>query len=136
MKIASKVFLILGMIIFPVYALVLFFAPNAVIDFLEPLYNTSLNRDAMKQVMLILAIIMSVYSVIALVIGILAIQKLHYAATKKELIVFGVLSILFVSAIGGILMLCIPNEELNAGRTISLNEISAPTQENLDQDQQ
>lgn len=136
MKIASKVFLILGMIIFPVYALVLFFAPDSMINIFELLYGENLNRDAMKQVILIMAIMMSVISVIALVIGIFAIQKIHYAASKKELIVFGVLSILFVSVIGGILMLCIPNEELNAGRTISLSEISAPTAENSDQKQE
>lgn len=138
MKAVSKVFIILGMIFLPLCAILLFTAKELLFDFL--IQNipdlTSTEIEFLERYFLVISIIMTVISVIALVVGSVSLYKLNTAKAKSELVAFGILTLLFVSLLGGIFMLCVKNEDLNAGRTISLNEISAPTQENPNQDQQ
>ena len=48
-----------------------------------------------------------------LIIGILALNKLDSAKNKDELLVMSILTTLFCSAIAGIFMFCIKEEEIN-----------------------
>lgn len=133
MKTASKVFLILGMVVYPIYALSLFFAKDAIIEILSQ--TISYDEEALKGTLTICAIIMLIYSIAAIVVGVLSIRKLNSATSKNELVLYGVLSLLFVNVIAGVLILCIPEDQLNHEPVVSVNSI-LPTEENTDQNQE
>lgn len=133
MKTASKVFLILGMVVYPIYALLLFFAKDVIIEILSQ--TNSYNEEALKGTLTIWAIIMLIYSIAAIVVGVLSIRKLNSATSKNELVLYGVLSLLFVNVIAGVLILCIPEDQLNHEPVVSVNSI-LPTEENTDQNQE
>lgn len=133
MKTASKVFLILGMVVYPIYALSLFFAKDAIIEILSQ--TISYDEEALKGTLTICAIIMLIYSIAAIVVGVLSIRKLNSATSKNELVLYGVLSLLFVNVIAGVLILCIPEDQLNHEPVVSMNSI-LPTEENTDQNQE
>lgn len=133
MKTASKVFLILGMVVYPIYALSLFFAKDAIIEILSQ--TISYDEEALKGTLTICAIIMLIYSIAAIVVGVLSIRKLNSATSKNELVLYGVLSLLFVNVIAGVLILCIPEDQLNHEPLVSVNSI-LPTEENTDQNQE
>lgn len=133
MKTASKVFLILGMVVYPIYALSLFFAKDAIIEILSQ--TISYDEEALKGILTICAIIMLIYSIAAIVVGVLSIRKLNSATSKNELVLYGVLSLLFVNVIAGVLILCIPEDQLNHEPVVSVNSI-LPTEENTDQNQE
>lgn len=130
MKTASKVFLIIGMVILPFYTLLLFVAKDAVLE-----YFVQDDKEIMGKALTIVSIAMAIYSVISIVVGILAIQKLKTAKNRNELVPLGIVSIFLVSLFGGIFMLCVKDEELNAGHAISMSEIPATTRENPNQNQ-
>ncbi len=134
MKTASKVFLIMGMVILPLYAIMLFTSKDVMLEFL--IQAEMQDVEMMDKLLSIMAIVMAVCSVIALVVGSLALQKLKTAKNKNELVLFGVLSIFFVSLLGGIFMLCVKNEDLNAGTIAPVSEEPASMEENTNQNQE
>ena len=60
-----------------------------------------------------ISIIFQFWLIFPLIIGILALNKLDSAKNKDELLVMSILTTLFCSAIAGIFMFCIKEEELN-----------------------
>ena len=68
-------------------------------------------RKASK-VFLIIGMCLTFYLVFPVVLGIFALKKLNEATSSKDLTKWGILSIIFVSVLGGIFMLCIKDAEL------------------------
>lgn len=69
----------------------------------------------MKQLIKVFTIIGMVcgfWMIFPIVIGIISLKKLDEAETKDDLTTWGVLNLIFCSLIGGILMLCISEDEL------------------------
>lgn len=64
------------------------------------------------KVFIILGMIVGCWMIIPVIVGIFALKKLNTAKTKSELTVMAVITLLFCNLIGGILMLCISDEEL------------------------
>ena len=65
------------------------------------------------KVLLIVGMVLQFYLVYPIILGVIAIKKLENATTKSDLTAWGVISIFFVSTVGGILMLLVPEEELS-----------------------
>ena len=61
---------------------------------------------------LIIGMILEFYLIVPLIIGILTIKRINNAKTTDELRGWGIASILLVSVLGGIFVLCIKDEEL------------------------
>lgn len=61
---------------------------------------------------IILGIVLTFYLIVPLILGIIAIKKLDSAQTADELVGWGIVTLLFVSNIAGILMLCIKDSDL------------------------
>lgn len=64
------------------------------------------------RIFLIIGMVLTFYLVFPVVFGIIAIRKLDYGATKEELTLWGVLSVFFVSTLGGMLMLLMDPKEV------------------------
>ncbi len=64
------------------------------------------------KVFIILGMIFGFWTILPLIFGIIALKKLKTATTKQELTTTAILTLLFCSLIGGILMLCIKDEDL------------------------
>ncbi|MBQ8868158.1 MAG: hypothetical protein IJ027_00370 [Oscillospiraceae bacterium] len=64
------------------------------------------------KVFIILNMICGFWAILPLVFGIIALKKLKTATKKDELTTTAVLTLLFCSLIGGILMLCLKDEDL------------------------
>ena len=64
-------------------------------------------------VFLIIGMVLTCYMVFPVVIGALAIKHLNKAKTTDELKVWGILSVFFVSTLGGVFMLCVRQSELD-----------------------
>ena len=62
------------------------------------------------KVFLIIGMCLTFYLVLPLIFGIITIKKLDTVLTRGEIIPWGVLSIIFVSQIGGILVLCMSDD--------------------------
>lgn len=71
------------------------------------------------KVFLIIGMCLTFYLVYPIVLGIKALKKLEEAKTTDDLRLWAILSIFFVSSIGGLLMLLLKQEDLN------YNEIQA-----------
>ena len=69
------------------------------------------------KVFLIIGMVLGFYAVFPLIFGVKTINRLNCARHKSQLTAWGVLSIIFVSIIGGILVLCIPQKELDKNPT-------------------
>ena len=69
-------------------------------------------RKAAK-VFLIIGMILQFYLVFPIIVGINAIKRLNNALTVDELKGYGIASIICVSVLGGIFMLCVKQEELD-----------------------
>ena len=87
----------------------------------------------MKQaakVFLIIGMVMFGALIVPIIIGVYAIKKLDTAKHKHELEDWAILSMIFVSLVGGILMLCISEDELaeNNGEVIDakVEEVDKP----------
>lgn len=65
------------------------------------------------KVFIIIGIVLEFYLIVPLIVGVIALKKLKRAQNKDELVTIGVLTLIFCSMVGGILMLCIPEEDLN-----------------------
>lgn len=69
-------------------------------------------KNAAK-VFLIISMILYFELVFPLILGAIALSKLDHPRSKEEVRTWGILSIIFVSILGGIFMLCIKEEDLN-----------------------
>lgn len=67
------------------------------------------------KVFIIIGMVCTFWLIFPLVVGILALNKINNAKSKEDLTAMAVLTILFCSFLGGILMLCIPDTEFNGG---------------------
>ena len=65
------------------------------------------------KVFIIIGIVVGFFWIAPPIVGFIALDKLKTARTKSDLTAVGVCTLLFCSLIGGILMLCIPETELN-----------------------
>ena len=70
------------------------------------------------KVFIILSMIGLCFLIVPIIVGAIALHKLEKATSKNDLIVIGVLTILFCSVIGGILMLCMSEDELLSNRHV------------------
>ncbi len=64
------------------------------------------------KVFIILGMICGFWTILPLIFGIIALKKLKTATTKDELTTTAILTLLFCNLIGGILMLCLKDEDL------------------------
>lgn len=64
------------------------------------------------KVFIIIGMVVGFWSILPLIFGGLALKKLKTATTKSELTVNAILVLLFCNVIGGILMLCMKDEDL------------------------
>lgn len=74
----------------------------------------SLFMKTAAKIFTIIGIICEFWLIYPLVIGILAINKMDSATSKDELTVLGICNLLFCSTLGGLFMLMIKDEELQA----------------------
>lgn len=64
------------------------------------------------KVFIILSMIVGFWMILPLIFGGITLSKLNSAQSKSELVVWGVLDIFFCGLIGGILVLCLSDEDL------------------------
>jgi len=64
------------------------------------------------KVFLIIGMVLSFYLIFPIVLGVIAIKKLDEGATKEDIQLWGILSMFFVSPIGGLFMLLLKPEDL------------------------
>ena len=64
------------------------------------------------KVFIIIAMIITFWLIIPIIVGSIALNKLKTAQSKNELTGIGICTIFFCSLLGGIFMLCISDEEL------------------------
>lgn len=64
------------------------------------------------KVFIILGMIVGCWMIVPLIVGGFALSKLNKATSKSDLTVNAVLVLLFCNLIGGILMLCLSDEDL------------------------
>ena len=79
------------------------------------------------RVFLILGMIFQCYLIFPVVLGIFANRCLTNAKTKDDLRTWGILSIIFVSVLGGIFMLCVRDEELQGDEASSVAPREIPS---------
>ncbi len=72
------------------------------------------------KVLTIIGMVAGFWMIVPIVIGIFSLKKLEEAKSKDELMVWGILNLLFCSLLGGIFMLCLKDSDLN-------NANNAPT---------
>lgn len=65
-----------------------------------------------SKIFIIIGMIVGCVAILPIIFGVLALKKLEEAKTASELTTMGVLVLLFCSLIGGILMLCIKDQDL------------------------
>ncbi len=63
------------------------------------------------KVFIIIGMVCLFWCIVPLIVGILALKKLNTATCKADVTTMGVLTLLFVNLIGGILMLCLKDED-------------------------
>lgn len=63
------------------------------------------------KVFIILGMICTFYLIIPLIVGFIALKKLKTATSKQELTGIAVVTLIFCSLIGGILMLCLNDKD-------------------------
>lgn len=90
-----------------------------------------------------IGMIFGAIGIIPLVIGIFALKKINSAKTKDDLTGWGIATVIFCSTLGGILMLCIPENELDGadvkgnntvvveGRTVQKQDTTKTAEEEL-----
>lgn len=120
-KIASKVFLIVAIVSAGVGALVgLVFILQifTIIGTYDPTGEITIDSILVS----IFGLFMTGFATLSIVIASIALKKLETAKKKEELLVISILVLFLVSLIPGILMLLIPEEELNpVSETSNLN---------------
>ncbi|MBP3333272.1 MAG: hypothetical protein J6M35_04410 [Clostridia bacterium] len=63
------------------------------------------------KIFIIIGMVVGFWSILPLIFGFIALNKLKKATNKSDIIVAAVLALIFCNMIGGILMLCIPETE-------------------------
>jgi hypothetical protein len=66
------------------------------------------------KVFIIIGMVLGFYAIVPIIVGILALKKLNEASRAQELETLGILTIIFCSVLGGILMLCVKDDDLSA----------------------
>lgn len=84
------------------------------------------------KVFLIIGMIGGGYLIFPIVLGIFALRKLNTAKSCEELKCWGILSIFFVSTLGGIFMLCVKDDEFAGNPSIEENHVDKEKQINKD----
>ncbi len=64
------------------------------------------------KVFIIIGMIVGCWAILPLIFGGITLSKLKKAQSKSELVAWGVLDLFFCSLIGGILVLCLKDEDL------------------------
>lgn len=64
------------------------------------------------KVFTIIGMVVGFWTIIPLIVGIIALKKLNKATSKSELTGIAICNLLFCNLIGGILMLCLKDEDL------------------------
>lgn len=64
------------------------------------------------KVFTIIGMVVGFWTIIPLIVGFIALNKMKKATKKDELVVIAILNLLFCNIIGGILMLCLKDEDL------------------------
>lgn len=115
MKTAAKVFIILSMVVIPLSFIIY------LIIGLVGLAAAGGDADlqAASMVYIIMAIVSGIWGAACEILGGFSLKKLSTATKKSELTAFGILDIIFVSLIGGILMLCIQDSDLAGNAPVS-----------------
>ena len=78
-------------------------------------------RKAAK-VFIIIGIIINCIFILPTVIGCLSLKRISEAKMKKDLVLFGILTIIFCDVLGGIFMLCIKEKDLPSNCCEGLGE--------------
>ena len=65
------------------------------------------------KVLLIIGMVCTFYLIYPIILGIYAYKMIDNAKKKEDLMLWGILSIFFVSTLGGVFMLLIPDNEMN-----------------------
>jgi hypothetical protein len=120
MKKASKIFVLISMVAVPLALIVyLVLGLTAINGANIALRDHLLSNEqiASYEAIILLCQVMIAFFVAATisseVVGGFALHKLKTASRKSDLTGIGILTIILCSMVGGILMLCIPEEELN-----------------------
>lgn len=80
------------------------------------------------KVFIIIGMVIGFWMILPLIFGGLALSKINSATQKEELVGFGVCALLFCSMVGGILMLCIPESELNPTTTTKTSTVDVTSE--------
>ncbi|MBE6977618.1 MAG: hypothetical protein E7438_03135 [Ruminococcaceae bacterium] len=64
------------------------------------------------KVFIIIGMIAGCWTILPLIFGAIALKKLKTATTKSELTATAILTLIFCNVVGGILMLCLKDEDL------------------------
>lgn len=67
------------------------------------------------KVFIIIGMIIGFWMILPIIFGALSLGKINTATQKSELVGLGICTLIFCSVLGGIFMLCIPEEQLNKG---------------------
>ena len=67
------------------------------------------------KVFIIIGMIIGFWMILPIIFGALSLGKINTATQKSELVGLGICTLIFCSVLGGIFMLCIPEEQLNQG---------------------
>jgi hypothetical protein len=62
-----------------------------------------------------------IYSIVPMIVGIIALENLKTATSKKDLTTIGILTLIFSSIVGGILMLCLTDDDLKDNKVLVNN---------------
>lgn len=117
MKTASKVFIVLSIasaaISVVVMLLLAIFVDRIFAASIDPSEVDPINYDALVNTMRTLYIIGIFSSFVPIIVGGIALRKLSVAQSHDDLVAIGIITLILCSLIGGILMLCIKDEDLN-----------------------
>ncbi|MBO8427120.1 MAG: hypothetical protein IAC58_00970 [Firmicutes bacterium] len=129
MKLASKVFLILGAVadvfifIFGIIYAVISGMKEMIYQEVTGKYYSQYTEaqlrelaDATSTIILILGLIMIIIGIIGFIFAIITVTKLSKATNKKQIIVPAIFSLIFSCFIGGLLTLLIPQEDFDEGK--------------------
>ncbi|MGP1451405.1 MAG: hypothetical protein ACTTJO_01370 [Metamycoplasmataceae bacterium] len=63
------------------------------------------------KIFIIIGMVLLCWLIIPVIVGILALQTINKAESRKDLTSMGIITLLFCSLVGGILMLCVNDDE-------------------------
>jgi hypothetical protein len=118
MKTASKVFIIISMVVLPISFLVTLLAG---ITSISAGYQAGADEELVLVANILIGVLITtgVLFITSEVIGGIALHKIKVAKNRSELTVIAVFTLLFCTLVGGILMLCIPDSEFSTSTPVS-----------------